>query len=272
MKPLRVLSLFDGISAGQVALRNLGIPVESYTASEIEPNAIKVTQSNFPNTIQVGDVTKLHISEGQYDLILCGSPCQDLSRGSNGNGKVGLNGERSKLFWEYIRLLNEGKPHWHFMENNKGMREEYKQAISQAVGVEPIFVPANLLSAVRRDRLYWSNIPNRGVPADKGIMLKSIIGEYGGIWCYPRGFFDGGVKSYFGKMPTVTCSSFEHNFMPVVNGVKRKFTSNEIEVAMGFPIDYTKGVSESQRIKRLGNTWVVPVVEYLLQGLLEVAE
>lgn len=272
MKPLRVLSLFDGISAGMQALHNLGIPVARYVASEIDESAIKVSKANWPMIEQVGDVTKLHINEGEFDLILCGSPCQDLSRGSNGNGKIGLNGERSKLFWEYIRLLNEGKPRWHFMENNKGMREEYKQAISQAVGVEPIFVPANLLSAVRRDRLYWSNIPNLGVPADRGIMLKSIIGEYEGIWCYPRGFFDGGIKSYFGKMPTVTCSSFEHNFMPVVNGVKRKFTSNEIELAMGFPLDYTKGVSESRRIKKLGNTWCVPVVQYLLQGLLEVSE
>ena len=268
MKPLRVLSLFDGISAGQVALRNLGIPVESYTASEIDPNAIKVTQSNFPNTIQVGDVTKLHISEGQFDLCLCGSPCQDLSRGGF---QKGLDGERSKLFWEYIRLLKEGNIPWQFMENNKGMKKEYEEAITKAVGMPPIFVPANLLSAVRRDRLYWTNIPNKGVPADKGIMLKSIIGDYEGIWVYKRGFNPGGVKSYKGKMPTVTCSSFEHNFMPVVNGVKRKFTSNEIEVAMGFPLDYTKGVSESQRIKRLGNTWCVPVIEYLLEGLKQVS-
>jgi site-specific DNA-cytosine methylase len=268
MKPLRVLSLFDGISAGQVALRNLGIPVESYTASEIEPNAIKVTQSNFPNTIQVGDVTKLHITEGQYDLILCGSPCYGFSQAGMGKG---LDDPRSKLFWEFVRLLEEGKPKYFLLENNK-MKKMWEDIITKAVGVSPVKIPANLVSACRRDRLYWSNIPNITIPSDKGIMLKSIIGEYSAIWVFPRGYNKGGMKDYRGKLPTVTCSSYEHNFMPVINGVKRKFTSNEIEQAMGFPIDYTKGVSESQRIKKLGNTWCVPVIDHILKGLLEVSE
>jgi site-specific DNA-cytosine methylase len=268
VKPLRVLSLFDGISAGQISLRNLGIPVESYTASEIEPNAIKVTQSNFPNTIQVGDVTKLHISEGQFDLCLCGSPCQDLSRAGVGKG---LDGERSKLFWEYVRLCKEGNIPWRFLENNK-MKKEYSDIITEAVGVSPILLNASLLSCQNRERNFWSNIPNGGIPKDKGITLTDVIGPYDGqIWVYPRGWNQKGIHTYKNdKSPCLTVSSWEHNFFYMKNGEKVAFTPEQAEAIQGFPQGYTSIVSKSQRFKRLGNSWSVPVVQYLLEGLKQV--
>lgn len=265
MQPLRVVSLFDGIACGRLALRNIGVPVESYMASEIDPNAIKVAKANFPDIQHVGDVTKLSIPEGTCDLLMAGSPCQGFSLAGK---KLNFDDPRSKLFFEFVRILKECKPKYFFLENNR-MKKEHEDIITEILGVQPLKVNAARLSAQNRPRLFWTNIPNAGVPADMGVMLESIIGPYEGIWVYPRGFNEGGVQSYKGKCPTITISSWEHNFMPVVNGVKRKFTINEVEAIQGLPKDYTltEGVSPSQRFKRVGNGWSIPVIEYLFSGL-----
>lgn len=177
MRELNVLSLFDGISCGQLALERANIKVKNYFASEIDRHAIKVTQTNHPNTIQLGDVATINVSDlPNIDLLIGGSPCQDLSI-ANRNRK-GLKGERSKLFWEYVRILKEIKPKYFLLENVNRIRQEDKDIITQELGVKPIMINSSLVSGQFRERLYWTNIPNIKQPANKSIYLKDII-EYG---------------------------------------------------------------------------------------------
>jgi DNA (cytosine-5)-methyltransferase 3A len=263
MEPLKVLSLFDGVACARLALHNLGIPVARYVASEIDPNAIKVAKANWPDIEHVGDVCKVNAKEGEYTLLCAGSPCQGFSLAGK---KLNFEDPRSKLFFEFVRILNECKPKYFFLENNK-MKKEHEAIITEILGVAPIKVDASLLSAQHRERLYWTNIPNATVPQDKGIMLSSIVGAYEGIWVYPRGFNEGGVQSYKGKCPTITISSWEHNFFLMVNGQKVAFGPETVEQIQGLPIGYTATVSKSQRFKRVGNGWSIPVIEHLFQGL-----
>lgn len=262
-KPLCVISLFDGVACGRLALCNLGIPVVSYKASEIDPNAIKVAKSNFPEIDHIGDVTKVHIAEGECDLLMAGSPCQGFSFAGK---KLSFEDPRSKLFFEFVRVWKECKPKFFFLENNK-MKKEHEAIITEIMGVFPVKIDASLVSSQHRERLFWTNIPNAGVPRDAGKMLKDIVGDYDGIWVYPRGFNKGGVRSYKGKCPTITVSSWEHNFFLVKNGEKVAFTPEQAEQIQGLPIGYTAMVSKSQRFKRIGNGWSIPVIEHLFSGL-----
>jgi len=169
---MNVLSLFDGISCGRVALERSGVPVANYYASEIDPHAIKIAKKNYPNTIHIGDVTKVKGQDlPQIDLILAGSPCQGFSH--NG-AKLGFDDPRSKLFWEFVRLVEECKPTWWLLENVR-MKKEWSDIITEGVGYEPILINSALVSAQRRMRLYWTNIPQSGLPEDKGIVLKDIL-------------------------------------------------------------------------------------------------
>lgn len=170
---MNVLSLFDGMSCGQIALERAGIKVDNYFASEIDKYAIKVTQYNYPKTIQLGDVTKVKAEDlPQIDLLIGGSPCQGFSFAGK---QLNFNDERSKLFFEYVRLLKECKPKYFLLENVK-MKKEYQDVISKELGVEPIEINSALVSAQNRKRLYWSNIPGiTQLPKDKGILLKDII-------------------------------------------------------------------------------------------------
>lgn len=172
---MNVLSLFDGISCGRLALERAGLSIDRYYASEIDKNAIKVTMERFPDTIQLGDVTKIDFTQfiGKIDLILAGSPCQNLSPAGNGKG---LEGDQSKLFFKFVEALNIIKPKYFLLENVK-MKKEWQDIMSSYVGVEPIEINSALVSAQRRKRLYWTNIPNIILPEDKGILLKDIIHE-----------------------------------------------------------------------------------------------
>lgn len=262
---ITVLSLFDGMSCGQIALEKAGIELDSYFASEIDKHAIKVTQHNYPNTIQLGSVTEIKGTDlPQVDLLIGGSPCQGFSFAGN---KLNFNDHRSALFFEYVRLLKECKPKYFLLENNK-MKKDYQDVISDYLGVEPVEINSSLLTAQNRNRLYWTNIPTEK-PIDKGIHLSSIVGEYDGIWVYPRGYNKGGVQSYNGKSPTITISSWQHNFFVFQNGEKRKFTVEEVQQLQGVPIGYTAGVSENQQYKMLGNGWTVDVIEHIFKGLHE---
>jgi DNA (cytosine-5)-methyltransferase 3A len=148
--------------------------VDDYFASEIEPNAIKVAQKNFPDTIQVGGVKEFCGScVGQVDLLIGGSPCQDLSIAKK--GRKGLEGDRSGLFWEYVRIWKEAKPTWFVLENVASMPKADRDIITREMGVEPILLDAALVSAQSRKRLFWTNIPNVTQPEDKGILLKDIL-------------------------------------------------------------------------------------------------
>lgn len=180
-----VLSLFDGISCGMVALERAGISVERYVAYEIDENAIKVSKHNYTQIEHCGDVTKADFTQYKgFDLLIGGSPCQDLSI-ANQKGK-GLNGELSGLFWEYFRALNTIKPKWFLLENVASMKAQDKQKITEMLGVEPIMINSALVSAQQRKRLYWTNIPNVCQPVDKGIFLKDILQDESVIPCALR--------------------------------------------------------------------------------------
>ena len=214
MEGINVLSLFDGMSCGQIALERTGIKVKNYFASEIDKYAIKVTQKNYPNTIQLGSVTdvcfhdgyliwnggKNDLYVGQIDLILAGSPCQGFSFAGK---QLNFDDPRSKLFFDFVRLLKECKPKYFLLENVK-MKKEYQDVISREVGVEPILINSALVSAQNRKRLYWTNISNVFQPEDKKIYLKDVI-ETGVVdrdksFCIDACYFKGGnLVQYFEK-------------------------------------------------------------------------
>jgi DNA-cytosine methyltransferase len=171
---MNVLSLFDGMSCGQIALNKLGIDYDKYFACEIDKYAMQVTQHNFPDTIQLGDVqfvTKETFGTQKIDLVIGGSPCQGFSFAGK---QLNFEDPRSALFFEFVRLVKELKPKYFLLENVK-MKKEYQNVITQYMGVEPIEINSALVSAQNRRRLYWTNIPNIEQPEDKGIVLKDII-------------------------------------------------------------------------------------------------
>lgn len=176
---MNVLSLFDGISCGQLALQRAGIKIDNYYASEIDLSCIQLVQNNFPNTIQLGDVTKIDesilSSLPKIDLLIGGSPCQNLSRAGNGKG---LKGDESKLFFEYVRILNwlkqNNNPHIKFLLENVEMKKSNAEIMSKYLGVQPVLINSKLLSAQNRPRLYWSNFKFE-IPQDKNIKLKDIL-------------------------------------------------------------------------------------------------
>jgi len=189
---MNVLSLFDGMSCGQIALEKLGIPVKNYFAAEIDKYAIQVAKSNYPDMVHLGDVKDIWVSnsyEGaigstpcttgidhkgethKIDLLIGGSPCQGFSFAGK---QLNFDDPRSQLFFEYVRLLKALKPKYFLMENVK-MKKESMDIITEYLGVEPIEINSNLVSAQNRKRLYWTNIPMEGLPEDKGIMLKDIL-------------------------------------------------------------------------------------------------
>ena len=176
---MNVLSLFDGMSCGQMALRKLGIKVDNYYASEIEKPAMKVTQHNFPETHQIGDVTKVKAADlPKIDLFFGGSPCQGFSAANtsarSGKSLEAFNHPSSILFYEYMRLLREVKPKYFLLENVP-MKQEHEDVITELLGVHPIKINSSLMTGHFRRRLYWTNLPDFQMPLDKGIYLKDIM-------------------------------------------------------------------------------------------------
>lgn len=171
---MNVLSLFDGISCGQVALQRAGIKYDNYYASEIDKYAIEITQKNFPNTIQLGDIRNWKKWKlPKIDLILAGSPCQGFSFAGK---QLNFNDPRSKLFFEFEAILDKLNPDFFLLENVR-MKQEYQDIISWRLDVDPIEINSSLVSAQNRKRLYWTNIPGVTQPEDKGILLKDIVHE-----------------------------------------------------------------------------------------------
>lgn len=177
---MNVLSLFDGISCGMIALDKLGINVNNYFASEIDENAIKISKANYPNIKHIGDVTKITKDNiknmPKIDLILGGSPCQGFS--NNGKG-LNFNDPRSKLFFDFVNILNwvreVNNKNVKFLLENVKMKKEWENIITQYVKVKPIEINSKLLTAQNRPRLYWSNIDNIDIPKDAGIELINIL-------------------------------------------------------------------------------------------------
>jgi DNA (cytosine-5)-methyltransferase 3A len=265
---MNVLSLFDGISCGQVALNRAQVPYENYYASEIDSYAIKITQKNYSNTIQLGDIATVESKNlPNIDLLIGGSPCQGFSFAGK---QLNFNDSRSKLFFEYVRLLKELKPKYFLLENVR-MQKPFSDAISNLLGVPAIEINSKLVSAQNRPRLYWTNIPFSPI-IDQNIHLSSIVGSYSGIFVLPRGANRGGIKSYNGKSPCITTSSWQHNFKLVQDGEIRMFTPNEVEQLQNLSINYTEGVSDNQRYKMLGNGWTVNVIAHIFSGLVPVVK
>lgn len=291
---MNVLSLFDGMSCGQIALQRLGIKYDNYFASEIDSHAIKVTKANFPNTIHIGSVVDVKASDlPKIDLLMGGSPCQGFSFAGK---QLNFDDQRSKLFFEFVRLLNETKPKYFLLENVK-MKKEFQNVISEHLGVEPIEINSNLVSAQNRVRLYWTNIPNVSIPKDKGILLKNIVGFESSIPCFcetldeikkytkrdfsvsiskigrVRAFRNDYKKSGISEIGTLTnpndkCVSIIASHAPKTYKTNPfqiyELNRNECEEVQTIPAGYTNSVSVSQAKKMLGNGWTVDVIAHIL--------
>lgn len=298
-----ILSCFDGISCGHLALDKAGIPINNYYASEIDKDAIKVTMANYPDTIQLGDITGIFYNDGvlvnnknQYwqthhvniDLLIGGSPCQDLS--SSGKG-AGLEGERSGLFFEFARLLKEIKPKYFLLENVASMPNKDRGIITQTLGVEPIQINSRLLSAQNRSRLYWTNIPNVTIPEDNNIDIKSIIGEkwFCGSMRGRRINPETNTRDDYNKSIPIkqyiecrmdnksNClTTVEKDNVLVTEVAPRRatdeaewrwLTAEEYEQLQTIPIGYTSVVSNHKRKKLIGNGWTVSVIAHILKNI-----
>ena len=278
------------MSCGQIALNKLGIKDYTYYASEIDKYAMQITQKNFPRTIQVGDVTKLKSEDfTNIDLMFAGSPCQGFSFAGK---QLAFDDPRSKLFFEFVRLLKEVKPKYFLLENVR-MKKEYLDVISEQVGVQPTLINSSLLSAQSRQRYYWTNIPFDKNIEDKGIVLRDILEggfstERNKSHCLDANYYKGSsVENYKkksrrqmvfkkqskirDKSKTVRSSgrgSYDRHEWDSVDELHwRKLTPLECERLQTVPDNYTEGVSNTQRYKMLGNAWTVDVIAHILKSL-----
>lgn len=304
MKALTVLSLFDGIACGRVALDRAGIPVRRYIASEIEPNAIRAAQANFPDIEQIGDVMNVDTTKlPEIDLLIGGSPCQGFS--SSGKG-LNFVDPRSRLFFEYVRILKEVKPKYFLLKNVK-MRKEWEKIITEYVGVEPIEINSSLVSAQNRVRLYWTNIPNIALPMDRGIALSDILEDI--EWNQPgairgrrlnkgvivgRRLNEAGHRQDYDKtVPITQClevratNTDKSNCITTVDkdnvltplppgrypdafkrGLPfRYYTTVEYCRLQTLPDHYLDMIPESQARKAIGDGWTVDVIAHILAGI-----
>jgi len=283
---MNVVSLFNGMNTGRQALENVGIKVNKYYSSEIKPYAIELTQFHFPDTIQVGDVTKWRewdIDWKSIDLVLSGSPCQDLSAAGK---RAGINGSKSSLFFVFVEILEHIKslnPKVLFLQENVGSALKLDVGImSRALGVYPVRINSSLVTAQLRDRYYWSNIRTRqdGIfgdiitdipqPKDKGILLKNIITS-GNVnrnksLCI--------IERYIGAVPKseVAIQKFlinrvEFGSYTVVleNNLYRPFNKIEMCRLQGFPDDYCNILSDEKAGSLLGDGWTLPIIEHIFK-------
>lgn len=291
---IKVLSLFDGISCGMVALERAGISVDTYYASEIEPNAIKISNKNYPSIIQLGDVTKWNewnIDWKSIDLLIGGSPCQGFSFAGK---QLNFEDTRSKLFFEFANILGfvkECNPNIKFLLENVKMKKEYQDIISEYLGVEPVEVNSRLVSAQDRKRLYWCNF-NFSKPNDKNISISDIIGTdcFAGAMRGRRIDENGFRADYRKDLPfvqqiecrkdnksncvtTVTKDnvivfSKQRFFKALENREKWRYLHvEEAEQLQTLPIGYTSGISNSARLKAIGNGWTVDVIAHILHNI-----
>jgi site-specific DNA-cytosine methylase len=259
---MNVLSLFDGMSCGRIALERAGIQVDNYYASEIDKYAITIAKKNYPDTHHLGDVTQVSAADlPQIDLLIGGSPCQGFSVAGK---KLNFDNPQSALFFEFVRLLKQTKPKYFLLENVR-MKQEYQDVISEQLGVQPVKINSSLVSAQNRVRLYWTNIPNVTVPEDKGIVLADIIDD-GFVdrdksHCIDANYFKAGdLKSYF--------ENHRRQLVFSDDGlIYRKLTPIEVERLQTVPDNYTEGVLKTQRYKMLGNGWTVDVISHIFLGV-----
>lgn len=286
---MKVLSLFDGISCGRLALERAGIPVERYVAYEIEPNAIKVSKANWDDIEHYGDVTVADFSQYKgFDVIIGGFPCQDLS--INKKDREGLEGKRSGLFWHLVRAIKEVNPKYFLVENNYKMPKKDQDIITKTLGVEPILIYSGKVSAQSRYRLYWTNIPNVQQPEDLHIYLKDIV-EHSAtkekdlvditkfndkiynncdrparIGTIGKGGQGERVYSIEGKSVTLKANGGGRGAkagLYLIDGKVRKPTPIECERLQTLPDNYTACLSDNERRKVIGNGWTVDVIAHI---------
>ena len=288
---INVLSLFDGMSCGQIALEKAGIEVDNYFASEINEKAIKVTQYNYPNTIQIGDVLCVKSKQlPKIDLLIGGSPCQGFSIAGK---KLNFEDSRSKLFFEFVRLKNELNPKYFLLENVK-MKDEIADAIDELLGVRRIYIDSRDFTGHIRKRYYWTNIPIAKWEK-KDLKIKDVIDDsiafdkdmnffldrtrynpstsYDGIITVnPRDnkgkqtWQRGRVYDIEGNCPTICATLFDLNITKD-HRTYRKLTIKECELLQGVPIGYTSCVKKNDAGEMLGNGWTVDVITHIFKGL-----
>lgn len=288
---MNVLSLFDGISCGQLALHRAGIPYDRYFASEIDTQAIKITQKNYPETIQVGDVSDVAVSDLlDIDLLIGGSPCQSFSVAGRGEGFSG----KSRLFWEYVRILNEANPRY-FLFENVMMKEEWSGTITEELGVPPAIINSKFFTPQNRPRLYWTNISLNPLPAYKRRKISDIlenevdekyyltkrqlskldlnfkwngdeiIRHRGGSHQQDDIFRHDGLMGCLAASHHGAARHLTKTCLP--NGRIRRLTEKECERLQGVPDGYTEGISSSKRYEILGNGWTVDVISFIFGGI-----
>lgn len=286
---INVLSLFDGMSCGQIALNKVGIEYENYFASEIDKYAIQLTQKNYPKTIQLGSVVDIKgVDLPKIDLMYGGSPCQGFSLAGK---QLNFEDERSKLFFEFVRLLKECKPTYFLLEN-VNMQQDWQDIITEYLGAKPILINSSVFTAQFRDRLYWTNIPFNEPTQSKNILLHDILesnvdythkcnniqlqkspngienikkGTSGFSWFYEQ-------QTYTKKSLTRTLKAGggSGNIPKVLNDdltMFRKLTPIECERLQSVPLNYTNCVSNNQRYRMLGNGWTVDVIAHIFSSL-----
>ena len=293
---MNILSLFDGISCGQIALNRAGIKYDKYFSSEIDKHAITITQHHYPNTIQLGSIVGLDTSAlPKIDLVIGGSPCQSFSRSGDNSGFDGKSG----LFWEYVRVLNEIKPKYFLLENVV-MKKEWEKIITDTIGFEPVMIDSKFFSAQKRQRLYWTNIPFDKNIKDKNINILDILGPNGdeciindnpvvleindGIFKIKNGTKIGYLfakngdcvnlefpksKSRRGRVSNGKTNTLNTacNYGVIVNDNLRELNILEYERLQTLPDGYTSIVPLNQRKKMIGNGWTVDVISHIFKGL-----
>ena len=287
-KRMKVLSLFDGISCGMIALERAGTRVERYVAYEIDENAIKVSKHNYPQIEHCGEVTKADFTQYEgFDLLIGGSPCQDLC--SMGSHK-GLAGEKSSLFFEFARALKEVKPKYFLLENNASMTKENKAIITRIMGVNPIMINSADFTPQNRKRLYWTNIPILKWTPKKLVLsdiaqpieqkqeflitdkvFKYLSEEYTGRKIQRT--VSASIRNLNEKSRCLSTRSYDigsnSGLCLYQDGEYFVATPIECERLQTLPDDYTFGISNPQRYKCIGNGWTVDVIAHILKGLKE---
>jgi DNA (cytosine-5)-methyltransferase 3A len=267
---MNVLSLFDGIAVAKYAIEKK-FKINNYFSSEVDENAIKIAKKNHPDIISLGDVTKINYDElPEIDLLIGGSPCQGFSKAGN---MQGLEDVRSKLFFEFIKA-KEKTNHKYFLLENVVMKKSDKKIINELLGVEPILINSNLVSAQNRPRLYWTNINVLHEPEDKNIFLCDIVQDLPfknvGNWVY--GNFGKkqrikDIKKITDKKSNCLTTSKTHNVNYYFNHEQtqyRNLIAEEWEHLQTLPAGYTAGISETQRHKLLGNAFTADVITHII--------
>lgn len=298
---IKVLSLFDGISCGMVALERAGIAVERYFAYEIEQNAIEVSRKNYPEIVQCGDVMTADFRQYKgIDLLIGGSPCTNWSCNKNHNAKVKKetkvnDGIGWTLFMQYVRAIKEVNPKYFLYENNFRIPDEIQKEITKILNVEPILIDSALVSAQRRKRLYWTNIQNIEQPEDRGIFIKDVFipdeklvrtdkrilesavvtENYVKYDLMNKGHYSEPYRLYYldGKMKTLPRCRTETKCNVLLSkedlSTYKIVSPIEAERYQTLPDNYTEGIPKTRRFEAIGNGWTVDVIAHIFKGLPE---